>query len=146
MSECSFVGFTVRDKKIRWTDKALANFKHRVRQLTGRSWGAKAGHKQSCGLFVPGEESGRRPDAPCKGRWNTGCTGWGNTCGAGRRTSASASITVRSSNWTTGSGGVSACATGNSGAGCARRSRIKNLLALGVSLKTAIQHGVSSKR
>jgi len=39
MSECSFLGFTIKGKKIRWTDKALANFKHRVRELTGRSWG-----------------------------------------------------------------------------------------------------------
>lgn len=35
MSEYSFLGFTMRGKKIRWTDKALANFKHRVRELTG---------------------------------------------------------------------------------------------------------------
>jgi RNA-directed DNA polymerase len=46
MSECSFLGFTVRDKKVCWSDKALANSKHRVRQLTGRSWGAEPGHKQ----------------------------------------------------------------------------------------------------
>lgn len=39
MSECSFLGFTLVVKKIRWTEKSLANFKHRVRQLTGRSWG-----------------------------------------------------------------------------------------------------------
>ena len=31
MSECSFLGFTIKGKKIRWTDKALANFKHRVK-------------------------------------------------------------------------------------------------------------------
>jgi hypothetical protein len=55
-------------------------------------------------------------------QWSTGCTSWGNTCGAGRRTSASASTTVRCPSWMTGSGGESACATGNSGAGCARRS------------------------
>jgi hypothetical protein len=29
MSECSFLGVTMVAKKIRWTDKALANFKHR---------------------------------------------------------------------------------------------------------------------
>ncbi len=39
MSECSFLGFTIKGKKIRWTNKALANFKHLVKELTGRSWG-----------------------------------------------------------------------------------------------------------
>ncbi len=39
MSECAFLGFTIKGKKIRWTDKALANFQHRIKELTGRSWG-----------------------------------------------------------------------------------------------------------
>ena len=39
MSECSFLGLTIKGKKIRWTDKALANFMHRIKQLTGRIWG-----------------------------------------------------------------------------------------------------------
>ncbi|WP_354004102.1 group II intron maturase-specific domain-containing protein [Ideonella oryzae] len=26
-------------KKLRWTDKAWLNFKHRVKKITGRSWG-----------------------------------------------------------------------------------------------------------
>ena len=47
MSDCSFLGFTIRGKKIRWTDKALAAFKHRMRESTGRSWEAEPGHKQS---------------------------------------------------------------------------------------------------
>ena len=34
-----FLSFTSKDKKIRWTDKALAQFKYRVKELTGRSWG-----------------------------------------------------------------------------------------------------------
>jgi RNA-directed DNA polymerase len=33
------LGFTIQGNKIRWTDKALANFEHRVGELTGRSWG-----------------------------------------------------------------------------------------------------------
>ena len=37
MSGCSFLGFTIVGKKIRWTDKPVAQFKHRVRELTGRS-------------------------------------------------------------------------------------------------------------
>ena len=56
MSECSFLSFTIKGKKIRWTEKSLANFKHRVKELTGRSWG----------VFR------------C-----TGCTNWGSTCGVG---------------------------------------------------------------
>jgi len=39
MSECSFLGFTIKRNKIRWTDKAQANFKYRIKELTGRSWG-----------------------------------------------------------------------------------------------------------
>ena len=39
MSECAFLGFTIKGKKIRWTDKALADFKHRIKEPTGRSWG-----------------------------------------------------------------------------------------------------------
>ena len=34
-----FLSLTSQGKKIRWTDKALAQFKHRVKELTGRSWG-----------------------------------------------------------------------------------------------------------
>jgi len=45
MSECSFLGFTIKGKKIRWTDKVLAAFKHRVRELTGRSWGVSMEHR-----------------------------------------------------------------------------------------------------
>lgn len=39
MSECSFLGFTLRRNKIRWTDKVEMNFKRRIKELTGRSWG-----------------------------------------------------------------------------------------------------------
>ena len=56
MSECSFLGFTIKGKKIRWTDKA------------------EPGHEQSCGLFMPGEGPGRWPGAPCKG-WRTSSIG-----------------------------------------------------------------------
>lgn len=38
MSEYSFLSFTIRRSTIRWTKTALANFKHRGRRLTGRSW------------------------------------------------------------------------------------------------------------
>jgi RNA-directed DNA polymerase len=35
----SFLGFVFRGKRIVWSPKSLANFKRRIRQLTGRSWG-----------------------------------------------------------------------------------------------------------
>jgi RNA-directed DNA polymerase len=55
MSDCSFLGFTIQDNKIRWTDKALADFKHRVRELTGRSWGVSIKHRlQKLGQYVRG--------------------------------------------------------------------------------------------
>jgi RNA-directed DNA polymerase len=34
-----FLGFTFRGKKIRWSDQALSDFKHNIRRLTKRSWG-----------------------------------------------------------------------------------------------------------
>ncbi|MGH8632672.1 MAG: group II intron reverse transcriptase/maturase [Burkholderiales bacterium] len=36
---CVFLGFTFRRGKLRWSDAAFEDFKHRVRELTGRSWG-----------------------------------------------------------------------------------------------------------
>ena len=56
--------------------------------------------------------------------WNTGCTNWGNTFEAERRTLASASPTSQYPSWTSGSDGACACVAGNSGAGCAQRSSI----------------------
>ena len=38
-NELHFLGFTFRGKKIRWSDKALSNFKYNIRRLTKRSWG-----------------------------------------------------------------------------------------------------------
>lgn len=35
MSECVFLGFTIKGKKMRWTDKALADFKHRIKSEPG---------------------------------------------------------------------------------------------------------------
>jgi RNA-directed DNA polymerase len=39
VSECDFLGFRMKGTKVRWSDKALANFKRRIKKLTGRSWG-----------------------------------------------------------------------------------------------------------
>ena len=45
MSECSFLSFTIKGKKIRWTDKALPGFKRRVKELMGRSWGVSMAYR-----------------------------------------------------------------------------------------------------
>lgn len=37
--QLSFLGFAFKGKKIVWSPKSLANFKHRIRELTRRSWG-----------------------------------------------------------------------------------------------------------
>ena len=39
IDECTFLGFTFRKGKLRWSEAAFEDFKHRVRKLTGRSWG-----------------------------------------------------------------------------------------------------------
>ena len=44
-NECVFLGFTFRGAKLRWSDQAFADFKHRVRRLTGRSWGVSMGYR-----------------------------------------------------------------------------------------------------
>jgi RNA-directed DNA polymerase len=38
-NEITFLGFIFKGAGIRWSDKAFAEFKRRVRKLTGRSWG-----------------------------------------------------------------------------------------------------------
>jgi RNA-directed DNA polymerase len=45
VSDCAFLSFTFRGKKLRWTDAALADFKHQVRTLTGRSWGVSMDYR-----------------------------------------------------------------------------------------------------
>lgn len=37
--QLNFLGFAFKGKKIVWSLKSLANFKQRIRELTGRSWG-----------------------------------------------------------------------------------------------------------
>ncbi|MBK6907004.1 MAG: group II intron reverse transcriptase/maturase [Rhodocyclaceae bacterium] len=116
MSECGFLGFTIVRGKIRWLEKKLAAFKHRVKELTGRSWGVSMGFRlNKLGQYVRGwmgyfgiseyytpipelDEWIRRRMRMCywkQWRWP--------------------------------------------------RTKIKHLLAMGVSLKTAIQHATSSK-
>lgn len=38
VEHCSFLGFTFKKSKIRWTDKSLTKFKKRIKELTDRSW------------------------------------------------------------------------------------------------------------
>ena len=40
-----FLGFTFARKTIRWTDKSLVDFKHRIRELTSRKWGVSFEHR-----------------------------------------------------------------------------------------------------
>jgi len=42
---CEFLGFTFRGTKLRWSDRAFADFRHRVRRLTGRSWGVSMAYR-----------------------------------------------------------------------------------------------------
>ena len=44
-NEITFLGFTFKGASIRWSDKALARFKQRVKELTGRSWGVSMGYR-----------------------------------------------------------------------------------------------------
>ena len=116
MSECSFLSFTLRGKKIRWTERALADFKHRVRELTGRSWGVSMEHRlKELGQYLRGwfgyfGISQYYEPIPELDNWIR------------RR--------IRMCYWKQWRW---------------MRTKIKHLLALGVSLKTAIQHAASSK-
>jgi RNA-directed DNA polymerase len=116
MSDCGFLGFTLIRGKIRWLDKKLAAFKHRVKEITGRSWGVSMAYRlHKLGPYVRGWlgyfgiSEYYRP-IPELDEWLR------------RR--------IRMCYWKQWRW---------------PRTKISHLLALGVSLKTAIQHGVSSK-
>ncbi len=40
-----FLGFTFRGTRLRWSDEAFGDFRHRIRQLTGRSWGVSMDYR-----------------------------------------------------------------------------------------------------
>jgi len=116
MSECGFLGFTIIRGKIRWLDKKLAAFKHRVKELTGRSWGVSMGYRLHklrqyvrgwLGYFGISEYYRPIPELDEWIRRRIRMCYW------------------KQWRWP--------------------RTKISHLLALGVSLKSAIQHGVSSK-
>ncbi len=79
-NESGFLGFIFKGAKIRWSDKAFAEFKRRVRKLTGRSWGVLMAYRfaklaeylrgfnglfRDCGVLQP--TPGDRPPAAPKG-------------------------------------------------------------------------------
>lgn len=45
LDQCRFLGFTFRRGKIVWSDKSLAKFQRRIRELTGRSWGVSMDYR-----------------------------------------------------------------------------------------------------
>jgi RNA-directed DNA polymerase len=115
MSECRFLGFTIHGNKIRWTDKALADFRHRVRELTGRSSGVSMEYRlQRLGQYVRG--------------W-TGYFGISQYYRPVPELDEWLRRRIRMCYWKQWRW---------------PRTKIRHMLALGVSLKSAIQHGVSS--
>jgi RNA-directed DNA polymerase len=55
MSECGFLGFTVKGGKIRWTEKAEAAFKRRIREITRRRRGVSMPQRfRELALFMRG--------------------------------------------------------------------------------------------
>ncbi len=115
MGECSFLGFTLVGNKIRWTQKSLANFKREVRRLTGRSWGVSMDYRLR--------------------KLSQYLRGWFGYFGISEYYRPIPELEewlrrrVRMCYWKQWRW---------------PRTKIRNLLALGVPLKAAIQHGVSS--
>jgi RNA-directed DNA polymerase len=55
IDQCVFLGFTFKRGKLRWSDVAFADFKHRIRELTGRSWGVSMDYRfQKLGQYLRG--------------------------------------------------------------------------------------------
>ncbi len=95
IEQCVFLGFTFRKNKLRWSDAAFADFKHRLRELTGRSWGVSMQHRfEKLGQYL---------------------RGWMGYFGISE-------YYRPIPNWMNGYADGCACATGNSGVCVARRS------------------------
>ena len=55
IDQCVFLGFTFRRGKLRWSDAAFDDYKHRLRELTGRSWGVSMEYRfQKLGQYLRG--------------------------------------------------------------------------------------------
>lgn len=46
-NECRFLGFTFHGTRIYWSPEAFQDFRHRLRKLTGRSWGVSMAYRIS---------------------------------------------------------------------------------------------------
>jgi RNA-directed DNA polymerase len=44
-NECRFLGFTFHGTRIYWSPEAVQDFRHRLRKLTGRSWGVSMAYR-----------------------------------------------------------------------------------------------------
>ena len=44
-NQMKFLGFTFRGKKLCWHEQSYQDFRHRIRQLTGRSWGVSMDYR-----------------------------------------------------------------------------------------------------
>jgi RNA-directed DNA polymerase len=44
-NECRFLGFTFQGSRIYWSPEAFQDFRHRLRKLTGRSWGVSMAYR-----------------------------------------------------------------------------------------------------
>jgi RNA-directed DNA polymerase len=44
-TECVFLGFTFQGTRIYWSHEAFQDFRHRLRELTGRSWGVSMAYR-----------------------------------------------------------------------------------------------------
>ena len=44
-TECVFLGFTFQGTRISWSHEAFQDFRHRLRELTGRSWGVSMAYR-----------------------------------------------------------------------------------------------------
>lgn len=55
IDQCVFLGFTFRRGKLRWSEAAFDDFTHRLRELTGRSWGVSMAYRfQKLGQYLRG--------------------------------------------------------------------------------------------
>ncbi len=55
IGDCTFLGFTMKGKKIQWSAKSYEDFIHRIKQLTGRSWGVSMFYRlKELKLYVTG--------------------------------------------------------------------------------------------
>ena len=89
-----FLGFTFQGTRLSWSPEACQDFRHRLRELTGRSWGVSRAYRISTT----------------------------STSGAGCSTLAGRSTTVRCPHSRPGCGGACAGASGSSGASSAPQS------------------------